>query len=101
MRSFICRLAPGRAGAMPPPRRSGKLYGPLTVAVHTRAGESARVAHIREEDARMAGLAMVMFIALFAFGSSYFGWEDVGGRVSLALFAAYIFGVICGYRVNK
>ena len=49
----------------------------------------------------MAGLAMVMFIALFAFGSSYFGWEDVGGRVSLALFAAYIFGVICGYRVNK
>ena len=49
----------------------------------------------------VAGLAMIMFIALFAFGSSYFGWDDPGGRVSLALFAAYLFGIIGGYRINK
>lgn len=49
----------------------------------------------------MAGLATVMFVALFAFGSSYSGWEDPNGRVSLALFAAYVFGLIGGYRVNK
>jgi hypothetical protein len=48
----------------------------------------------------MAGLAMMMFIALFAFGGQYFGWSDSGGRVQLALFSAYIFGIICGYRVK-
>lgn len=48
----------------------------------------------------MAGLAIAMFLALFAFGSSYFGWEDPGGRVSLALFAAFVFGIISGYRVK-
>ena len=48
----------------------------------------------------MAGLAMAMFVALFAFGSTYFGWDDPGGRVSLALFAAFVFGIICGYRVK-
>lgn len=49
----------------------------------------------------MAGLATVLFVALFAFGSTYFGWEDPGGRVSLALFASYLFGMIGGYRVTK
>lgn len=49
----------------------------------------------------MAGLAMALLIALFAFGSSYFGWDDPGGKVSLALFTSFIFGVISGYRVNK
>lgn len=48
----------------------------------------------------MAGLAMMMFIALFAFGGQYFGWSDSGGRIQLALFSAYIFGIICGYRVK-
>jgi len=49
----------------------------------------------------MAGLAMMMFIALFAFGGQYFGWSDSGGRIQLALFSAYIFGIICGYRVEE
>ena len=48
----------------------------------------------------MAGLAMAMFVALFAFGASYFGWDDPGGKVSLALFSSFIFGIICGYRVK-
>ena len=48
----------------------------------------------------MAGLAMIMFIALFAFGGQCFGWSDPGGRVQLALFSAYEFGIICGYRVK-
>lgn len=49
----------------------------------------------------MAGLAMVMFITLFAFGNTYFGWDDPGGKVSLSLFASFVFGIICGYRLNK
>jgi hypothetical protein len=48
----------------------------------------------------MAGLAMVLFIALFAFGGQYFGWEDAGGHIQLALFSAFVFGIICGYRVK-
>jgi len=48
----------------------------------------------------MAYLAMVMFIALFAFGRDYFGWTDHGGQIQLALAATFIFGIICGYRVK-
>ena len=49
----------------------------------------------------MAWLAMILFIALFAFGGQYFGWDDPSGRVQLALFSAFIFGTICGYRVKS
>ncbi|VVT12905.1 conserved hypothetical protein [Sphingomonas sp. EC-HK361] len=48
----------------------------------------------------MAGLAMVMFIALFAFGDQYFGWDDPGGHIQLALFATFVFGIVCGYRAK-
>ena len=48
----------------------------------------------------MVGLALALFIALFAFGSSYLGWDDPHGRISLALFASFVFGIICGYRVK-
>ena len=49
----------------------------------------------------MAGLVTVLFIALFAFGANYFGYDDPGGKVSLSLFASFVFGIISGYRVNK
>ncbi len=48
----------------------------------------------------MAYIAMLMFIALVSFGGQYVGWTDPGGRVQLALFSAFIFGIICGYRVK-
>ena len=44
-------------------------------------------------------LALVC-LALFAFGANWFGYDDPGGRVSLSLFAAFVFGIICGYRVK-
>ena len=86
---------------MPAGTRIRKLH-----ALFTRREDSARRASRAvgaglREGCVMAGLAMVLFIALFAFGSSYFGWEDPAGRVSLSLFASFIFGIICGYRVNK
>ena len=49
----------------------------------------------------MATLAMTMFVALFTFGAQHFGWSDPGGRVQLALFSSFIFGIICGYRVRQ
>lgn len=48
----------------------------------------------------MAYLAMMMFVALFAFGQQYFGWSDPHGRVQLCLFGAFLFGIIAGYRAK-
>ena len=48
----------------------------------------------------MVGLAIAMFISLFAFGHQFVGWSDPGGKVQLALFASFIFGIISGYRTR-
>lgn len=48
----------------------------------------------------MAAVALMMFIALFAFGGQYFGWVDHGGQIKLALFCCFIFGIICGLKVK-
>ena len=34
--------------------------------------------------ARMVGLALAMFIALFGWGANYFGWHDPVGKVQIA-----------------
>jgi hypothetical protein len=49
----------------------------------------------------MAGLAMILFITLFAFGAQYFGWSESVSQIQLALFAAFVFGIICGYRIRN
>lgn len=41
-----------------------------------------------------------MFVALFAFGKEWFGWQDPNGNLQLALFATFVFGIICGYRTR-
>jgi hypothetical protein len=51
-----------------------------------------------EEEVRMIGLAIAMFIALFGWGSTYFGWHDPAGKVQLALFTSFILGAVCGYK---
>ncbi len=48
----------------------------------------------------MAFLAMMMFVSLFAFGAQYFGWHDPGGKVQLALFCAFLFGTIAGFKAR-
>jgi uncharacterized membrane protein YjjB (DUF3815 family) len=48
----------------------------------------------------MVWLAVAMFVALFGWGAQYFGWHDPSGKVQLALFTAFILGVIAGYK-NK
>ena len=48
----------------------------------------------------MGGLAIAMFVTLFIYGAQFFGWNDPLGRVQLALFASFVFGIICGYRVK-
>jgi hypothetical protein len=48
----------------------------------------------------MMGLALGMFIGLFGFGAQMLGWSDPEGNVRLALFMAFLFGIICGYRTR-
>ena len=48
----------------------------------------------------MVGIAIVMFIALFGWGASYFGWSDPDGKVQLALATSFILGIIGGYRAR-
>jgi hypothetical protein len=49
----------------------------------------------------MAGIALCMFIALYAFGAELLGWRDPTGQVQLGLFMSFIFGIICGYRTRS
>ena len=48
----------------------------------------------------VGGLAIAMFIALVGWGSTYFGWEDPGGKVQLALVTSFILGIIGGYKAK-
>ena len=50
---------------------------------------------------RMVGIAIAMFIALFGWGASYFGWSDPDGKIQLALATSFILGIIGGYRAKS
>ena len=49
----------------------------------------------------MVPLAATMFMSLFWFGATYFGWSDPEGKVRLALFATFTLGIICGYKTRS
>jgi hypothetical protein len=51
-----------------------------------------------DEAAMVAGIALAMFIALFGWGERYFGWSDPSGKVQLALFTAFILGIVASYK---
>ena len=48
----------------------------------------------------VGAIAIAMFVALVGFGGKYFGWEDPGGRVQLALITSFILGIIGGYKAK-
>jgi hypothetical protein len=49
----------------------------------------------------MVGLAAAMFVALYAFGHELVGWNDSSNpQVQLALFIAFILGIVCGYKTK-
>ena len=49
----------------------------------------------------MMGLALAMFIGLFAFGDQMLGWSNHTGQVQLGLFMSFLFGIVCGYRTGR
>lgn len=48
----------------------------------------------------MVGLALAMFLALFTFAGDILGIYDGSGQIQLGLFASFVFGIVCGYRVG-
>lgn len=46
----------------------------------------------------MVAIAAAMFVALFGWGDSYFGWEDPTGKIQLALFTSFLLGSVSGYK---
>jgi hypothetical protein len=49
----------------------------------------------------MVGLAAAMFVGLFAFGQSLIGWNGSDNNdVQLALFIAFVLGILCGYKTR-
>lgn len=48
----------------------------------------------------MVGIALAIFIAVFGWGSNYFGWSDPEGKVQLALFTSFVLGIVCGYKTR-
>jgi hypothetical protein len=57
-------------------------------------------ADCRRREMLMGMLALAMFIGLWGWGQDMFGWADPDGQVRLAIFASFIFGIICGFRVK-
>jgi len=48
----------------------------------------------------MTGLALMMFIGLFAFGGQLLGWSDSNGQIQLGLLMSFLFRIVCGYRTR-
>jgi hypothetical protein len=48
----------------------------------------------------VVGIAVAMFVALFAWGAKYFGWDDPNGKIQLALATSFILGIIGGYKAK-
>jgi hypothetical protein len=79
---------------MPPKRRQAQAFtGCLPpFAMVRRQGRESRA---------MVGLALMMFLGLFAFGAQLLGWSDPNGQVQLGIFMSFIFGTICGYKTRS
>ena len=83
---------------MTPDARGGKLYAKFTIfgdyVPASVLGRRRGVMFV------MVALATAMFVALFGFGASYFGWSDPEGKVRLALFTTFVLGIVCGYKTK-
>jgi hypothetical protein len=55
---------------------------------------------VDDKEACMGGLALVLFLGLYAFGQDIMGWSTAGGNVQIGLFLSFIFGIICGLKVR-
>ena len=78
----------------------GKLYRIFTIFRPMMARRCVCPARVGVSE-MIVGIAALMFIALFGWGQDYFHWTDPSGRVQLALFTAFILGIICGFKTKQ
>lgn len=48
----------------------------------------------------MVGLAIAIFVGLFAFGHQFLGWDADNPHIQLGIFLAFVLGIICGYKTK-
>ncbi|HET7408601.1 MAG TPA: hypothetical protein VFJ13_00240 [Paracoccaceae bacterium] len=48
----------------------------------------------------MGALALAMFVMLFGFGDQILG-GFTDATIRLAIFASFLFGIICGWKTNR
>jgi hypothetical protein len=49
----------------------------------------------------MVGLAVMIFIGLFAFGQQFLGWgTGSNDQVQIGLFMSFVLGIVCGYKTK-
>ena len=77
----------------------GKLYPLFTLSPED--GRLAGQFFTGAREGKMVGIAIIMFIALFAWGARYFGWDDPDGKIQLALATSFILGIVSGYKVKS
>jgi hypothetical protein len=49
----------------------------------------------------MVGLALAIFLGLFAFGEDILGYADPQGHVQFGIFVTFVLGIVCGYRIRS
>ena len=81
-------------------RRRGKLYALFTLTREHGHEPVSTSPAVGRSDA-WSGIAIAMFVALFGWGASYFGWSDPEGKVQLALATCFILGIIGGYKAKS
>lgn len=86
---------------MAAPTLRGKLYPLFTVMGAFFAARAIEATPARRRQNMVVGIAIAMFIALFAWGARYFGWDDPDGKVQLALVTSFILGIIGGYKTKS
>jgi hypothetical protein len=79
---------------------SGKLYPLFTVMGASWPDARTTDSGSSEWHLMVVGIAIAMFVALFGWGATYFGWSDPDGKVQLALATSFILGIIGGYRAK-
>jgi len=92
--SFFSGAAP-----MTAVQQRGKLYPLFTLSADNMRLAGQFFTGARED--QMVGIAIIMFIALFAWGARYFGWDDPDGKIQLALATSFILGIVSGYKVKS